>query len=232
MRAAARTMAYLPIFLLLLPSYARGLTIDTTSGWDFSSGTCCFGEGSTTTYGQAFNVPATEPVLKSFTFWLDDRETINAPIDFEAYVMAWHVGVGLNPSHAVGPVLYRSAPVRTTNNGGIGGMEEFTFDVGGLTLMPDIPYVAFLDSSLTKDGINSSGYVGSVTPGAGSFVLLNTHGNTSLFTTGGWNRLTNRDLAFRAEFAPVATVPAPSLLLLLSTGLAGLAAWGYREGTG
>jgi hypothetical protein len=61
-------------------------------------------------------VPVGDNLLNSFTLWFDDSIDPDYPeyTDFAAYVMAW------DGAKAMGPVLWSSTPVSTTNNGGLG----------------------------------------------------------------------------------------------------------------
>ena len=218
-----RRIIVVAISLLIGVNVGAETIIDTTPSWDGINSVGAFGEGSTDTYGQTFTVTGTDVVLTSFTFWIDDR--LNpAPVDFAAYVMEWEDGVGLQPSHAVGDILYQSGEQVTSNNGGIDGMEMFTFDTGGITLTPGTKYVAFLNSSLFWDGVNSSSDVGVIPAGidsygGGEFVLQATGNNfVPLITEGGWN-VTTQDLAFTANFSPV---PIPGAIWLFGSGLIGL----------
>jgi len=221
-------------FLCLLAFNANAATvIDTTSSWDGVMNTSSFGEGSTVTYGQTFVVTSTDNVLDSFSFWIDD--SLNPDfIHFSAYVMEWEDGIGLQPSHAVGDILYQSGEQVTTNNGGIDGMEMFTFDTGGLQLETGKKYVAFMSSVEYIDGVHGSGSVGSVgrgsgdVYGAGDFVFQNS-ADTSQFTSGGWNvaSASTVDLAFTATFSPV---PIPAAVWLFSSGLIGLIGMARRKG--
>jgi hypothetical protein len=103
-------------------------------------------------------------------------------LDFAAYIMEWHDSIGIaDPAHVVGSLLYSSSARVTTNNGGSGGMELFTFNTGSLQLQQGGKYVAFISSSLFWNGVNSSGYVGSIgnccdgsgdVYGGGNFVLI------------------------------------------------------------
>lgn len=223
------------VFTLILTLYALNASaavIDTTPYWNGSSSICCFGEGSSDTYGQTFTVIGADTVLDEFSFWVDDRVDINAPIDFSAYIMEWHDSTGItDPRHPVGSILYSSAARTTTNNAGAGGMERVTFSTGGVQLIENTKYVAFISSSLFWDGINSSGNVGSIgncCDGSGSgnvyaggeFVVVS---NGKYFmpyiTETGWNTYP-QDLAFSASFSN--PVPLPSAVLFFSSGLIGL----------
>ena len=226
------TRSYFLLFILplIVMTKANATLIDTTPSWNGSSGTCCFGEGSTDTYGQTFSVGGQDTVLNSFSFWIDDRTDVNRPIDFAAYVMEWHDATGIaDYSHVVGSVLYSSFQKVTTNNGENGGMELFTFNTGGLQTQSGKKYVAFISSSLFWDGVNSSGYVGSIgnccdgtgnVYGSGDFVLISNGNNFMPYISeAGWNRY-SQDLAFVANFS--SPVPLPAAFWLFGSGVIGL----------
>ena len=123
-----------------------GTTISTLP---FGTGVSPFGESNTATYGQTITVPAVDNVLDSFSFWLDD--TLNPDyVDFAAYVMAW------DGSKATGAVLWQSAMQTTTNNGGAGGFEQFTFNTGAVPLGGGGQYVLFLSASDYFDGLRGT----------------------------------------------------------------------------
>lgn len=223
----------LAVMLFTVCSVGHGAIITTTGSWDGISGTCCFGEGSTDTYGQTFTVAGSSTVLNSFSFWINDRVDVNAPIDFAAYLMEWHDSTGISdPRHPVGPLLFSIPALVTTNNSGSGGMEGITFNTGGIELQQGKKYVAFISSSLFWDGVNSSGYVGSLgnccdssgdVYSGGEFVLISNGNNFLPFITeSGWNTYP-QDLAFSATFST--PVPIPSSILLMATGLVSMLAF-------
>lgn len=226
-------------FSFWLSCNSQALVIDTTGSWDGIAGTCCFGEGSTDTYGQTFFVSTQDTLLNSFSFWIDDRTDVNAPVDFAGYIMEWHDLTSYGDyRHTVGPLLYSSAKVTTTNNKGTGGMEEITFNTGALELEQGKKYVAFISSSLFWDGKNSSGSVGSLGSccngsgdvyGGSEFVLVSNGNNFMPYITqAGWNTYP-QDLAFVANFSsPVVAspVPEPETYSML---LAGLGLWGFTS---
>lgn len=210
--------------LACLCSNAAASQIDTLVSWDGLSSTGTFGEGSTDTFGQTFTVNGQETVLDSFSFWINDRNN-PAPIDFAAYVYEWSDPVGIaEAGHAIGPTLYESAPIVTTNNAGEDGMELFTFNTGGIQLAPGRKYVAFVSSSLFWDGSHGGGEFGTTTVDVysnGEFVYQAT-GNyfDPLITQGGWNTSLT-DTAFRASFSKLLAIPdPPAATLLLSAVLA------------
>ncbi|HAG80980.1 MAG TPA: PEP-CTERM sorting domain-containing protein [Cyanobacteria bacterium UBA12227] len=193
--------------------------IDTTPSWDGTSEITIFGEPDTATYGQTFTV-GSDNILNDFTFFLNDFSDPDA-IDFAAYVMAW------DGTKATGSILYQSGPQSTT---GASGMEQFTFNTGGISLTSGQKYVAFLSASNFFDGIDGLGSMGlpfSDVYAGGDFVYYNNGSDFSALTTNGWDctECGFGDAAFKATFTSAQSVPEPaSVLGLLTVSALGTAA--------
>jgi hypothetical protein len=169
-------------------------TIDTTPAWDGTSNISPFGYPNTATYGQVVTVPATDRMLKSFSFYMNLPDTCS----FRGYVYAW------DGSKATGSALYESNPRATS---GSGDFEEITFEPSGLELTPGAQYVLF--ASTSKDAGSGGGpwgllenqdlYLG----GGKTLVYLNNGDDESLWTVDNWTQNTygtGVDLAFKATF--------------------------------
>jgi hypothetical protein len=206
--------------LLCIASQAAAQTVISTTG----GGTPLspFGKPDAQTFGQTFTTP-TDNFLQGFTFYM----TAAPSLTFRAYVFEWDVALG----RATGSALYMSNPII----GPLGfdlGFIAVPVNVGGLSLNPGNPYVAFFSSS-------GQGTLGEIalqsawdSPAAnqysgGAFVYLNNGENTGAFTTQSWS--TDRqgpgsDARFTMVFTT--TTPEPSTLALVFT--AALSVGGLR----
>jgi hypothetical protein len=208
--------------LIFSAGHASASMIDTTPSWTNNIGP--FGEDGIATFGQTFTVTGPDTVLTGFTYWLDDFVNPDA-VDFAAYVMAWNSGM----NRAMGPVLFQSAMLTTTNNSNGGGWEQFTINTGSIALVSGLQYVAFFSTSSYFDGVlgaASMGFTNVDSYTGGQVVSLQNGSNTSQWTSTTWSTpFAPKDLAFQATFsAPIAqeSVPEPSSLALLGIGGVGM----------
>jgi hypothetical protein len=181
-----------------------------------------FGEPNTATYGQTVTVVAGNTYLNSFSFLLNDLLDPDN-VDFAGYVMAWD-GV-----KATGPVLYSSGIRSTTNNGGLGGNETFTFSTGSLSLTAGSQYVLFVSASGFFDGANGTASMAaySTNPYSGGQFVFDNNGNSFAdLSTQAWDNFfgPSFDTAFTATFseAPLSVPDGGSTLALLGLALIGV----------
>jgi hypothetical protein len=206
-------------------AHATAIDISTPAGYVVP-----FGEVNTATYGQTFTMTGTDTVLDNFSFRFDDFLNPDT-VDFAAYVYAW------DGTKATGTQLYASGKVTSSNNGGNGGMELFSFNTGGIELQSGVKYVAFLSASNFFDGIggtsqwnlsHSDVYLG------GEFVYENNGSNFSQLLASPWDcnsfqSIGGRDTFFIANFSAPRAVPEPATALLLGSGLLGLVGLNRRR---
>ncbi|MCB1100152.1 MAG: PEP-CTERM sorting domain-containing protein [Verrucomicrobiae bacterium] len=199
---------------VLLPSISFAeISINTFPSWDGTTSVGSFGEPNTATYGQTFLAPATDPVMTSFTFVMNDF--LNSDfVDFEAHVYAW------DGTKATGAALFSSGTLVSTNNAGTDGFEYITVNTGSLALVPNSSYVAFFSASNYFDSIDGTSSWGLLTSDEypdGGFVYSNNGSDFGQLTTNDWSTFGGTDLAFR-----IGAVPELSTVGLLGLAFAGL----------
>jgi hypothetical protein len=173
-----------------------------------------------TTVGQTFTVPTSDPVLDSFTVWLD--HVSSAALNFGAYVMEW------DGSEATGPILWES--LMQTSTAVYGAREQFVFSPDGLELAPGGAYVFFL-STLEYSSLNPLGTACVVPLGqepysGGNLAVLSVPMGNS-WTSVAWYQHLSYDIGFQADFRPV---PLPGAVLLGTIGLL-YSGWRLRRRT-
>ena len=213
---------------LLLPSAfvcAADFTVswDTTPSWVGLGGTEIFGDVAYAypACGQSFTAPAGISAMQSFTFFLNDRLNPD-PVRFTANLVGWD---GAKP---VGPILFTSAPVTTSNNHGLGGPETFQFSMPDVSVTPGEQYLAYLTSSGASGTLVGSAYVGVVSgangdvlPGGRTYVNYLARDVQGLYDQPWYFLQPSTDLAFRALFAAIPEPATTHLALLCLALLAG-----------
>lgn len=215
-------LVWASVLLAPLASAFAATIIDTTPGnLPISS----FGEsGSVSIIGQTVTVPAVDQVLTDFTFYVDDSLAPFAPgfVKFNAYVYAWD-----NVNNLVtGPALFTSAPMSTSNNGGLNGYEPLTANTGNLSLSPGGTYVLLFSALSQFDGIidGSAWRWRSGDPYNGGIAIF--YANA---INGAGDKPVGLDMEFKATFVSE-TVPEPSSLALAALGVLGsLLGWRRRK---
>jgi hypothetical protein len=177
--------------------------------------------------GQSFLVPVGGPTrLDAFTFWLRDNG-IAGDTPYHAYLFDWNPTTRRTGSG----YLFRSA---AQNYSGVSGPTAVGFATGGVDLVGGQHYLAVLSTvempgatiGLRPGAIVSSNWPTDVYTDGMSYTRPGPAGLATL-TDNAWALLggTGVDLAFRAELsaAPTAVVPEPASVVLVATGVLGLA---------
>ena len=199
------------IFVLLIVLIVSGVSqaafiFDSTSSW---TGTSMGAFGGDALIGQTFGAEIGNTRLDYFSFYVADDVNPDFMI-FNFHVMEWSIPQ-LKP---VGPVIYSSGLISSTNNHGIGGWEKITFEINGLELESagSKAYIAIVSVPSGVNGTCWLGYVGDVY--SGEFTYASGGINDALTTN--WTTDYpghNGDMAFEIGF----NVPEPATLSLLVT---------------
>lgn len=204
--------------------------INTTAHWDHARQIGMFGAlPASTAIGQTFTVPSSGNILDTFSFWLDPHPVWQPNIVFRAFVQQW------NGSSAVGNPLW----VSNMYHGPTQYMQQYTFSPGGLFLTPGHQYIAYLSTiGLFNQFPTNAQVVTGFTDTSyhdGHFVSVQNVSVFSQLTANPWNTDTTCpqcSAAFVADFrGDITTVPEPSSMALLGTGLVGLVPLARRKRT-
>ena len=137
--------------------------------------------------------PAGGALLTSFSFEMN----LPSSVAFRGEVYAW------NGTNATGSNLFESTVTSTSGS----GMQLITFNIpGGLVLASGQQYVLFASTAKDQSGHSGTGNWGAWTSsvyGGGNTVFLSTGpDNGDGWTTLAWGNASDKDLAFKATFAP------------------------------
>lgn len=162
--------------------------------------------------------------MNSFSFWFGPGFSFNYAGEGDPssgallvpYIMAW------DGSNVVGSALFEGAAVLVS---GLTTYERYDFATGDLALDPGTMYVAFVQA-VDDPAYTGNVRVGRAAAGASGAVATNVQGQPEKALTEDWY-LTNTGvgLQFAADFSdsPVTATPEPATLMLLASGMAGMA---------
>jgi len=179
--------------VVLLASSSAG-AIGTKKKWDGVQREPGFGcVADTTTFGQVITIPKTKHTLNKFSFWWVRSTKGSMVVRGEVY--AW------DGSKATGDSLYESAPrtIKFTDD----SFHQESFAPAGLPVTPGGQYVLFASidkdfSQCTEGDVLAWGAVDDSAYAGGTFVFLNSGGDSGKWTTEAWHT-TGLDTAFKAS---------------------------------
>lgn len=181
-----------------------------------------FGVPSVATFGETFTAPGPTNVLQNFQFYLAndiDNGGNGGSLLFRGYVSEFNTA----SNNLVGPLLFQSA---VTAGNGSATYAPFFFDTGFLWLDPAKTYIAFLSSSglAPTDNVNLATEVlaasDATNPRGSLFFSDNGNDFSGLAQSQAFTIVDGVDAGFSARFS---VTPEPSEVVLLASGLSGLA---------
>ncbi len=180
-------------------------------------------------FGQTFEVGATDTFLDSFTLFSDFHSGTTSS-KFRAYVMKWGGATANTLGSATGPVLFESDDLIDAMPGSFPGLPltERTFSPG-ISLDADSAYIIFFNSSLSvgefgfDSGSTEIGYTGFNSYSDGRIMHLANGGDFGKVTTDTWATLPGsigfNDLSFKVVLTSASAVPVPASLPLFASGI-------------